>query len=179
MTSQDVILGILMNQSSAGYDIKRLLETVFSYFYNASFGTIYPMLAKMEQQGLITKESIIQEGKPNKHVYTITEEGRRQFREYLNSELQPEEIKSDFMVRLYFGGLADREHVSEWLSKAIDKTTRTLQSLEDIYGRLKDKKSATQIICVRLGIESCKARLKVLNEGLNDIKALDGELEKE
>ena len=56
MTSQDVILGILMKRSLSGYDIKHMFETIFSYFYNASFGTIYPTLSKMEKEGLITKE---------------------------------------------------------------------------------------------------------------------------
>ena len=77
MNSQDVILGIIMYHSLSGYDIKHKLETIFSYFYNASYGTIYPTLSKMEKEGMITKESVIQEGRPNKNVYSITEEGQQ------------------------------------------------------------------------------------------------------
>lgn len=165
MTSQDVILGLLMKRSLTGYDMKQLLESVFSYFYNASFGTIYPMLGKMEKDGLITKESVVQEGKPNKNVYTITAAGRERFLAYLNSELQPEELKSDFMVRLYFGGLADREAVDGWIARQIDKAERGLARLEADYARWRSGMNVTQELCIQIGIESATAHLRVLREG--------------
>jgi len=56
LNSQDVILGILMKEALTGYQIKQLLENVFSNFYNSTYGTIYPTLARMEKERLITKE---------------------------------------------------------------------------------------------------------------------------
>ena len=78
MNSQDVILGMLMKRSLTGYEIKQLFEDLFSYFYSSSYGTIYPMLHRMEKEELLTKENVLQDGKPNKNVFTITEKGRRQ-----------------------------------------------------------------------------------------------------
>ncbi|MBW7475140.1 PadR family transcriptional regulator [Paenibacillus oenotherae] len=173
MTSQDVILGILMKKKLAGYDIKLMFESVFSYFYNASFGTIYPTLGKMEKEGLITKENVIQDGKPNKHIYSITEEGRKRFYDYLYSDIQASDTKSDFMVRLYFGDLADRGRIIQWLKNAIRRAEYTSERLETDYERLKDTLTPTQIICIRLGIESSANKKKVLMEGLQQIESLE------
>ena len=42
----------------------------------------------MEEKGWLTAESVIQEGKPNKRLYTITDKGRSVFSEWLNTPAQ-------------------------------------------------------------------------------------------
>ncbi|MCQ6560607.1 PadR family transcriptional regulator [Paenibacillus mendelii] len=171
MTSQDVILGILMDDSHSGYEIKHKFETLFSYFYNASYGTIYPTLGKMEKLGLITKESILQDGKPNKNVYTITEAGREAFVQYLESDIQGVELKSDFMVRLFFGEWTEPERVIRWLERSIAKEERQIERLNADYERWKSHMSPTQEICIALGIANQESNRRILLEGLAKLKA--------
>lgn len=51
-----------------------LIEDLEKKGYNISPGTIYPLLAKLETEGLLVKETRIINGK-NRHYYKITEEG--------------------------------------------------------------------------------------------------------
>ncbi len=44
-----IILGCLSIEPMSGYDIKRLISISTSLFYNASYGSIYPTLKKMEE----------------------------------------------------------------------------------------------------------------------------------
>lgn len=171
MTSQDVILGILMDEKCSGYEIKHKFETLFSYFYNASYGTIYPTLSKMEKQGLITKESILQNGKPNKNVFTITDAGRESFIHYLESEIQDVEMKSDFMVRLIFGKWTEPERVIQWLERSIAKEEEQITRLNADYERWKSAMSPTQEICITLGIANQESTRKILIDGLQKLKA--------
>jgi DNA-binding PadR family transcriptional regulator len=171
LNSQDVILGILMRESISGYDIKHKFETVFSYFYNASYGTIYPTLSKMEKDGLITKVSIVQEGKPNKNVYTITEEGKKSFQQYMNSEIQDNEMKSDFMVRLHFGELADPDLVIHWLETGVRKAEEDLKRIQADEKHWKPFMSPTQKICIEIGISNKQNVLRILEEKLSNLKS--------
>jgi DNA-binding PadR family transcriptional regulator len=173
--SQDVILGILMESSTSGYDIKQKFETLFSYFYNASYGTIYPTLSRMEKDGLITKESLVQEGKPNKHLYTITEEGKAAFFRYLVSDIQEVENKSDFMLRLFFGEWAEPELVVHWLESGIRKAEQTAAKLTAEQERWKSKMSPTQLLCLQLGIGNQENVIRTLREGLAKAKRLPQE----
>ncbi len=66
MKSDDVVLGILLESPSTGYEIKQKFETVFSNFYNASFGSIYPILHKLVTHEKVDVDLICQEGKPDK-----------------------------------------------------------------------------------------------------------------
>lgn len=170
MNSQDVILGTLMNQSLSGYDIKHKFETLFTFFFDASYGTIYPTLNKLEKEGFITKESVVQEGKPNKNVYTITERGKEQFAKYMASPLENDTVKSDFLMRLFFGEYAEAGKLKEWLEYAKETVERRMGELKVMQDQFEPHMSFSQKVCLRMGIADHEARMAVIEEGL---KALE------
>lgn len=172
LRSQDVILGMLMEASSSGYEIKQKFEKLFSHFYNASYGTIYPTLKSMENEGLITKENRVQEGKPNKNIYTITDKGRQSFYQYLESDIQGVEMKSDFMVRLYFGQLAHPELVIKWLEKGIEDHEKSLAKLMEERENWRSRLSPTQLLCFNIGISNTESIVANLREGLSRINSI-------
>ena len=65
------LLSLLDEQPMHGYDLMQALSERFGGTYVPSAGTIYPRLAKLEDEGLVTKES---DGR--KTVYAITDAGR-------------------------------------------------------------------------------------------------------
>ncbi|MBN1374591.1 MAG: PadR family transcriptional regulator [Dehalococcoidia bacterium] len=67
-----VILDLLKEKPSHGYEIIRALEDRFHGFYVPSAGSVYPTLQLLEDMGYVT--SAEQDGK---RVYTITEEGKK------------------------------------------------------------------------------------------------------
>jgi DNA-binding PadR family transcriptional regulator len=67
-----VILDLLKDKPSHGYELIRELENRFHGFYSPSAGSVYPTLQLLEDMGYV--KSSEQDGKK---VYTITEEGRK------------------------------------------------------------------------------------------------------
>lgn len=67
-----VILDIVMDSPSHGYDITTVLEERFHGLYSPSAGSIYPILQSLEKSNYVT--SCWRDGK---NVYTITDEGKR------------------------------------------------------------------------------------------------------
>lgn len=173
MNSQDVILGMLMKEALTGYQIKQLLEEVFSNFYSSSYGTIYPTLARMEKEGLITKENVLQDGKPNKNLINITPKGRDRFNAYLLAPLESDSSrKSDFMMRLYFGEFVGYDKVITWLRQAQEESQKKLDQLLGQYSLYKDEMHPAQIICIQIGIEEYKAKLATIAEGVVNLEKL-------
>lgn len=73
MNVRTICLSILYEGESTGYEIRKLsIEGEYSYFVDASYGSIYPALAKLEQDGLVTSRVEAQAGKPAKKIYAIT-----------------------------------------------------------------------------------------------------------
>ncbi|MZE77062.1 PadR family transcriptional regulator, partial [Streptomyces sp. SID5475] len=65
------LLKLLDEAPRHGYEVIRLLEERFQGLYAPSAGTVYPRLAKLESEGLVSHAT---EG--GRKVYTLTEAGR-------------------------------------------------------------------------------------------------------
>ncbi|MBP3962939.1 PadR family transcriptional regulator [Paenibacillus lignilyticus] len=152
MKIQGVILGILNSGPHSGYEIKRYFEERFSFFFDASFGTIYPTLRKMETEYLITKKIVKQEGKPDKNIYNITDTGVERFQEYLNAPLEKEVSNSDFLMRLYFGDMATRETMEMLLCQALREYQDLYDKLNEKYEQYEDSPLIFQKSCIELGL---------------------------
>ncbi len=67
------LLKLLDESPRHGYDVIRELEDRFMGLYSPSAGTVYPRLARLESEGLVTHQ--VAEGRK---VYRITDAGRRE-----------------------------------------------------------------------------------------------------
>jgi DNA-binding PadR family transcriptional regulator len=172
MTAMDVILGLLHKRPFSGYEIKHTFHTLFTLFFNASYGTIYPTLSKMEKLGYITKKTIPQDNRPVKNVFTLTDKGREQFKDYLQSPLEDEVYRSDFLVRLYFGEHLDPAAAIQWMEKMLKDDKSNLSVLEEKKTQYWELMNPTQQIGLSMGIEQLKTRIRVLKEGLGRLEAL-------
>jgi DNA-binding PadR family transcriptional regulator len=172
VTAMDVILGLLHQRALTGYEVKHSFQTLFSFFFDASYGTIYPTLSKMEKMGYITKESVRQDNRPAKNVYTLTDKGREQFKDYLTSSLEDEVFRSDFLVRMYFGHHLESETVIGWIGKILTNDRAGLRDLEQKKKQYWDQMNPTQQICITMGIEQYRTKIRVLEEGLGKLQAL-------
>ncbi|WP_165990123.1 PadR family transcriptional regulator, partial [Streptomyces sp. YIM 98790] len=70
------LLKLLGESPRHGYEVIRLLEERFQGLYAPSAGTVYPRLAKLEAEGLVTHT---EEG--GRKVYALTDAGRRELDE--------------------------------------------------------------------------------------------------
>ena len=102
MDVKSIILGFLMYGSMTGYELKKFFTLSFSFFSGLSYGSIYPALRGMENEGLISMQMEVQDGAPNRKVYTITAAGKRAFIESLQSPIAFERHRSAFLTRLFF-----------------------------------------------------------------------------
>src|SRR6202012_4244367 len=67
------LLSLLDESPKHGYELIQALSDRFGGTYSPSAGTIYPRLAKLEEEGLVTKTTV-----GRKTVYAITDAGRRE-----------------------------------------------------------------------------------------------------
>jgi DNA-binding PadR family transcriptional regulator len=85
------LLKLLDEAPRHGYEVIRLLQDRFMGVYSPSPGTIYPRLARLEDDGLVTHDEV-----DGRKVYRITEKGREEIRGRLDdlAELEDELTES-------------------------------------------------------------------------------------
>jgi DNA-binding PadR family transcriptional regulator len=69
------LLRLLDEEPRHGYEVIRLLRDRFMGVYSPSPGTIYPRLARLEEEGLVTHDEV-----DGRKVYRITDAGREELR---------------------------------------------------------------------------------------------------
>ena len=67
------VLGALSIEPMSGYEIRQAITTVLGHFWHESFGQIYPCLAELERDGLV---SATPGPRPRSSKYRITPSGR-------------------------------------------------------------------------------------------------------
>jgi DNA-binding PadR family transcriptional regulator len=119
MDVKTLCLGVLSTGDATGYEIKKFFEDSFSHFYVAGFGSIYPALAELTREGLVTCSELEQEKRPAKKVYHLTEAGLEAFRRALSETYPTHRVRSDFMVLLFFAHLLPAQQVGTVLQQRV------------------------------------------------------------
>ena len=143
MNVRTICLAILYDDDSTGYEIRKLsTEGEYSYFIDASFGAIYPALAKLEDDKLVTSRVEQQDGKPAKKVYSITALGRHEFINSLFEQLGEDEYRSEFLLFARFASELPRSLVQVRLKErlaSLDHAIAELNGLESNYTQQADR----------------------------------------
>src|SRR5437879_13381753 len=83
------------------YDLANTFDSSIGFFWKANHQQIYRELSRLRDRGHIQGREVVQSGKPNKLVYTLTPEGRAALKHWAARPSSPSSIKDDLLVRLY------------------------------------------------------------------------------
>ncbi|MBI9074074.1 MAG: PadR family transcriptional regulator [Desulfatibacillum sp.] len=120
-------LGFLMSGPKTGYTLKAISSKMMMLYSKITLNQIYPTLRKLESAGYVAKEVVFQTGKPNKHVYTLTPEGKDFFFRKMTDQPPPFELSFPFFEKIYFFRFLNNEQIMGEFEKEI-------QAMEEIIG---------------------------------------------
>lgn len=134
------LLGFLNYRSLTGYDLKRIIDTSTTNFWHADLSQIYKTLKALEAEGAITSQLEPQEERPDRRVYTITDQGRAALQHWLSSPLmETSPLKETLLFKLFFSGNQDPTQILTQLrlqrglhiQKLAQYQQQTLADIED------------------------------------------------
>ena len=168
MDVRTLCLGVLTMGDASGYEIKKKLEDEFSHFYDASFGSIYPALNKLQTEGLVNCTYEAQSKRPDKKVYSLTPGGRLTLVRELSEEPAPDRIRSEFLVSMLFARLLPAGHVAD----IIDNRIAVFQSGLDKFHKICDSRpTGTSRFVAGYGIALYETAIRYLRENRHQVEA--------
>lgn len=99
MSLRHVILTILSQSPSTGYDITRAFDERLSYFWAASHQQVYRDLRKMADDGLVEGEHVAQQSRPDKIIYRLTSRGREELQRWM-AEPIAHRVNSEILAKM-------------------------------------------------------------------------------
>ena len=94
------ILGLLSWQPLSGYDLKKIISESQVFYWSGNNNQIYKALIRLHDEGLVTRQVQQQESLPAKKIYSITQQGRAELRNWVLSTMELPELRSTFLIQL-------------------------------------------------------------------------------
>jgi DNA-binding PadR family transcriptional regulator len=126
------ILGLLALGPRSGYDIKRDGEDALGHFWHESYGHIYPILKRLHSHGLTERHEERDEGRPTRHVYTLTADGRAELEAWLAEPVERTPPRNELLLKLFFGRLTTPGVLHSLVSDYRDRQAEALVALESV-----------------------------------------------
>jgi PadR family transcriptional regulator, regulatory protein AphA len=107
MSLKFAILGLLSHEELSGYELTRRFGHSVGYFWHARSQQIYPELAKLEADGLVSGRLVEQVGRPDKTLYAITDRGTEELAAWVTTPSPLTFGKDEFLVKVWSYGQAE------------------------------------------------------------------------
>jgi PadR family transcriptional regulator AphA len=175
--SKYAVMGVLSICPGSGYDIKKFMECSTSNFWSESYGQIYPILKQLVEEELAARHIEKQEGKPEKYIYTLTEQGKAGLRDWLSESVESGVERNELLLKLFFGAHIPLEKNKEHVHAFQELQSRLLAKYEGIERELlaatqEDGTLWYRVLTVRYGIHRCRAFLTWCDEALDTLTLL-------
>jgi PadR family transcriptional regulator AphA len=177
-STPNALLGLLSLGPMSGYDIRQLIPRSIGYFWNESYGQIYPGLKRLAEAGLVEKKTERKKGSPDRHLYSLTAAGREQLRQWLKRPVVDEVPRNELLLKLFFGAHVSpgvsREHVAAYLEmhettlKAYGALAKTLRKDE-----ANDPQLPYWLMTLNMGRHRTTAIVKWCRETLKELDEIE------
>jgi len=132
------ILGLLNYHQMTGYEIMQVFRDSLRFFWSAQTSQIYRELQTLETKGWVDKTPVSQKSRPDKNIYTITPEGRKELLRWLSDEGQEHKTRNTILMRVFFLGERSREENIQYFEGFKRYCEMTFQGLDAAIDSVKE-----------------------------------------
>jgi PadR family transcriptional regulator, regulatory protein AphA len=177
-SSREILLGLLTIAPMSGYDLGLTIRGSVGHFWNESYGQIYPNLKRLTAEGLVTSKTERQKSKPDRHIYSITGEGREHLAGWLAVDPQPEIPRNELLLKLFFGAQVPVEILIGYVERMVATERavvgKIMQVEEEIAANQQYPDAPYWKMAARFGQLELEAHLRWGEETLAELNKIAG-----
>ncbi len=128
-----VILGLLKERPMHGYELFQHIEgSMLGEIIHLEMSQMYAFLKKLERLGYIVPDIEIQNMRPPRKIFHLTDEGQAAFQVWLMQPVEkPRDIRILFLIKLYFMQRLQPQRMQGLVEEQIHACQRFLHHLEE------------------------------------------------
>jgi PadR family transcriptional regulator, regulatory protein AphA len=171
-TTEAALLGLLRKQPMSGYDLRKDVERSVGYFWSPAKTQIYATLPRLVEAGFATQEKVVQDARPDKTIYSITDEGREALREWVEeAPLEGGQGRNVILLKVFFGEGAEPAALRAQLDERRAEAEGLLAELRELEEAGKGT-SPFQALTRRFGFLYAEALLRWTEEADLELERL-------
>ncbi|MEV0332458.1 PadR family transcriptional regulator [Nocardia sp. NPDC050717] len=181
MALEHALLVSLSERAGSGYELARRFDKSIGYFWSATHQQIYRVLKRMEDSGWVTVESVEQQGKPDKKVYSVAQAGHTELARWIAEPTESSPANSELGVKVRGAAYGDIDAVCAEVARHREQHARRLdeyQLSEKKFFPAPDQLSGTalhQYLVLRAGIRAESGYVEWCDEVLQALRPRKGD----
>ncbi|MEU5777900.1 PadR family transcriptional regulator [Streptomyces venezuelae] len=137
MALRHAVLAALLDGEYSGYQLAKGFDIGVANFWHALPQQLYAELTKLEAEGLVAGREVVQEGRPNKRLFRVTDEGLAEMERFAARAAKPSFIRDDLLVKVQAVDGVAAAPVIEQLTERAAVADAKIEVLEKLLVRLR------------------------------------------
>ncbi|WP_161926826.1 PadR family transcriptional regulator [Gordonia crocea] len=100
MALEHAIMVSLAERPGTGYEIARQFDRSIGHFWSATHQQVYRTLKKLHVDGLVDFEPVAQDGRPDKKVYQLSDDGREALAKWVSTPTPVTPLRNELGVKI-------------------------------------------------------------------------------
>ncbi|MEV6008358.1 PadR family transcriptional regulator [Streptomyces sp. NPDC051976] len=100
MALRHAVLAAMLDEELSGYQLSKAFGLGVANFWHAQPQQLYAELARLEKDGLITGREVVQDNRPTKRLFTVTEAGLAELERFTAAAAKPVFVRDDLLVKV-------------------------------------------------------------------------------
>lgn len=155
------ILGILVNGALSGYQVRMIFEKTAMGNFSSSPGSIYPALARLQKQGLVTRKK---SPETQAELFTISTAGKRALKTWVLQPVTRDDVAWGLELLLlrvaFLDSVNDKPKAKEFLISFSEAIEKYLVELEKQFETEGSHMPMSGRLAFEHGLESYRSTLK-------------------
>ncbi|PRY39085.1 PadR family transcriptional regulator [Umezawaea tangerina] len=136
MALRNAVLAALLEGEASGYDMAKRFDASVANFWTTTPQQLYRELERMEGEGVIAARVVRQERRPDKRLFALTEEGRRELLAFSAVPAKPAALRDDLLIKVQAVDVGDVEAVRAAVLERLEWSRAKLARYERLRERL-------------------------------------------
>ncbi|MFD4633563.1 PadR family transcriptional regulator [Streptomyces sp. NPDC058284] len=137
MALRHAVLAALLDGEYSGYQLAKGFDIGVANFWHALPQQLYAELTRLESEGLVTGREVVQEGRPNKRLFKVTDDGLAEMERFAARAAKPSFIRDDLLVKVQAVDGVAAAPVIEQLTERAAVADAKIEVLEKFLVRLR------------------------------------------
>src|ERR1044072_380525 len=99
MALRHAVLAALLDEELSGYQLVKAFDLGVANFWHAQPQQVYAELTRLEKDGLITGREVVQDPRPNKRLFQVTDAGLAELDRFAATAAKPSFLRDDLVVK--------------------------------------------------------------------------------
>lgn len=132
MALRHAVLAALLDTELSGYQLAKAFDLGVANFWHAQPQQLYAELSRLERDGLVEGREVVQESRPNKRLFRVTEAGLAELEEFTAASAKPSFVRDDLLVKVQ---AADHVDTGVLIAR-LEERSAAARAKADLFGTL-------------------------------------------